>query len=54
MPQIAIEIEETSKKFELLPFLCNFRQIFDKLASLESKKHSTRRDFVVQKASSKL
>ena len=29
MPQIAIEIEKTSEKFELLPFLCNFYQIFD-------------------------
>ena len=36
MPQIAIEIEETSKKFGLLPFLCMFCQIFDTLASLES------------------
>ena len=36
MPQIAIEIDITSKKFGLLPFLCNFCQIFDTLASLES------------------
>ena len=36
MPQIAIEIEKTSKKFGLLPFLCNFCQIFDTLARLES------------------
>ena len=36
MPQIAIEIENTSKKVGLLPFLCNFCQSFDKLASLES------------------
>ena len=36
MPQIAIEIEKTSKKFGLLPVLCNFCQIFDTLASLES------------------
>ena len=35
-PQIAIEIEKTSKKFGLLQFLCNFCQIFDTLASLES------------------
>ena len=35
MPQIAIEIEKTSKKFGLLPVLCNFCQIFDSLASLE-------------------
>ena len=35
MPQIAIEIEKTSKKFGLLPFFCNFCQIFDTLASLE-------------------
>ena len=36
MPQIAIEIEKTSKKFGLLLFLCNFCQTFDTLASLES------------------
>ena len=36
MRQIAIEIEKSSKKFGLLPFLCNFCQIFDPLASLES------------------
>ena len=54
MPQIAIEIEKTSKKFGLLPFLCNFCQIFDTLASLESYKQSTRKELVVQEASSKL
>ena len=36
MPQIAIEIEKTSKNFGLLPFLCNFCQIFDNIASLGS------------------
>ena len=36
MPQIAIKIEKTSKKFGILPFLCNFCRIFDTLASLES------------------
>ena len=36
LPQIAIEIEKTAKKFGLLPFLCNFCQIFETLASLES------------------
>ena len=36
MPQIAIEIEKTSEKFGLLPFLCKFCQIFDTLVSLES------------------
>ena len=35
MPQIAIENEKTSKKFGLLPFLCNFCQNFDTLASLK-------------------
>ena len=35
MPQMTIEIEKTSKKFGLLPFLCNFCQIFDTLASLQ-------------------
>ena len=53
MPQIAIEIEKTSKKFGLLPLLCNFCQSFDTLASLESYKHSTRKNFVVQEALSK-
>ena len=54
MPQIAIEIEKFSKKFGILPFLFTFCQIFDTLASLESKKQSTRKGFVVQEASSKL
>ena len=36
VPQIAMEIEKTSKKFGLLPFLCNFCQIFDTFPSLES------------------
>ena len=35
-PRMAIENEKTSKKFGLLPFFCNFCQIFDTLASLES------------------
>ena len=35
MPQITIQIEKTSKKLSLLPFLCNFCQIFDTLFSLE-------------------
>ena len=38
MPQIAIEIEKTSKKFGLLPFLCHFCQIFDTPSSLERLK----------------
>ena len=54
MPQIEIKNEKTSKKFGLLPFLCNFCQIFVTLASLESSKHSTKKYFVVQEASSKL
>ena len=35
MPQIEIEIEKTSKKFGLLPFLCIFCQIFDTLVSFQ-------------------
>ena len=51
MPQIAIEIEKTSKMFGLLQFLCNLCQVFETLANLESLKNSTRKEFVVQESS---
>ena len=37
MPQIAIESEKTSKKYGLLPFLCNFCQILIHLLAKKVK-----------------